>query len=252
MTAMPDGSGEVLPELPEAYRRWRASRLGRITDALEETLVLELVGAAGGRRILDVGCGDAMLLTVLAGKGAVATGVDASPAMLSAGRARAKAAGLDITFVEGDAGALPFADATFDTVTAVTVLCFVPDAEHAVREIARVLRPGGRLVIGELGRYSPWAAKRRISGWLGSDTWRKARFKSAAELRGMVEAAGLSIEAVRGAVYYPPVAWCARLMAPIDPWLGRQTTFGAAFLAIAAVKPAPQPHRGLSAPSETV
>src|SRR3990170_4708341 len=172
---MPDGSGDVLPELPEAYRRWRSSRLGRITDALEETLVLELVGAAGGRCILDVGCGDRMLLTVLAGKGA----------------------GLDITFVEGDAGVLPFADATFDTVTAVTVLCFVPDAEHAVREIARVLRPGGRLVIGELGRYSPWAAKRRISGWLGSATWRKARFKSAAELRGIVEAAGLSIEAMR-------------------------------------------------------
>ena len=234
---MSAGLSEALAELPDAYRQWRSSRLGRITDALEERVILDLAGSVKSLRVLDVGCGDGMLLTALARKGALGTGVDASPTMLSAGRARAKAASLDITFVEGDARALPFPDATFDLATAVTVLCFVPDAEHAVREIARVLRPGGRLVIGELGRYSLWAAKRRISGWLGSATWRKAIFRSAVELRGIVEAAGLSVEAVRGAVYYPPVAWCARLTAPIDPWLGRQTTFGAAFIAIAAVKP---------------
>ncbi|KAB2912459.1 MAG: class I SAM-dependent methyltransferase [Hyphomicrobiaceae bacterium] len=233
---MSAGSPEALPELPEAYRRWRASRLGQTTDALEERLILELAAPVQGLRVLDVGCGDAMLLTALAGKGASATGVDASPAMLSGGRAKAKAAGLDIAFVGGDAEALPFPDAAFDTATAIAVLCFVPDAERAVREIARVLRPGGRLVIGELGRHSLWAAKRRISGWLGSDTWRKARFRSTTELRGIVEASGLSIESVRGAVFYPPFAWCAQLMSPIDLWLGRQMTFGAAFIAIAAVK----------------
>ena len=59
--------------------------------------------------------------------------------MLWVGRARAKAVDLDIAFVEGAARALPFSDATFDLATAVTVSCFVPDAEHAVREITRVL-----------------------------------------------------------------------------------------------------------------
>ena len=235
---MAAGLSEALAELPDAYRQWRSSRLGRITDALEERVILDLAGSVNSLRVLDVGCGDGMLLTALARKGALGTGVDASSTMLAAGRARAKAAGLDIAFVEDDARALPFPDATFDLATAVTVLCFVPDAQRAVREITRVLRPGGRLVIGELGRYSLWAAKRRISGWLGSDTWRNARFRSATELRGIVEAAGLSIELVRGAVYYPPFGWSAQLMSPIDPWLGRQTILGAAFVAVAADKPA--------------
>ena len=125
----------------------------------------------------------------------------------------------------------------FDVVASITVLCFVPDATGAVREMARVLRPGGRLVLGELGRWSLWAAIRRIRGWLGSATWRAARFRTAAELRALAEQAGLSVTAIRGAVYYPPVGLLARTLAPIDSWLGRVTTFGAAFIALSAVSP---------------
>lgn len=56
--------------------------------------------------------------------------------------------------VGGDLNVLPFADLSFDLVTAITVLCFVPDARRAAAEMVRVLRPGGRLVLGELGWYS--------------------------------------------------------------------------------------------------
>ncbi|HEY4775185.1 MAG TPA: hypothetical protein VIH40_10245, partial [Xanthobacteraceae bacterium] len=54
---------------------------------------------------------------------------------------------------------------------------------------------------------------------------------------GLVGAAGLDVTAVRGAVYYPPCAAAARLVAPLDPWLGRTTTLGAAFIALSARKP---------------
>jgi len=151
---------------PDAYRRWRASRLGRVTDRLEEALLLELIGSPAGLRILDAGCGDGVLATALAEHGADVTGIDADPRMLAAARARAETRILPIAFADGDIGALPFPDASFDVVVAVTVLCFVPDTQHAVREMTRVLRPGGRLVIGELGRWNLWAAKRRIKGWV--------------------------------------------------------------------------------------
>lgn len=84
--------------------------------------------------------------------------------MLAAARERARAETVEMTLVEGNAGTLSFSDETFDVVVAVAVLCFVGDAERAVMEMARVLKPGGRLVIGDLGRWNLWVAKRRISG----------------------------------------------------------------------------------------
>ena len=237
MTVAVRETPDSLTGLPDAYRRWRASRLGRVTDALEEDLILKLVGASQGRRILDVGCGDGALATALARRGAILTGVDTDPRMLAAGRERARAETVEITLVEGNAGALPFPDETFDVVLAVTVLCFAGDAERAVGEMARVLKPGGRLVIGELGRWNLWAAKRRISGCLGSPTWRAAKFRTARELAKLIAGAGLTVIARRGAIFYPPCAACATLLAPIDPWLGRCVTFGAAFIGMAATKP---------------
>ena len=123
-------------------------------------------------------------------------------------------------------------------VVAITVLCCVPDAILAVREMVRVLRPGGHIVIGELGRYSTWAVKRRLSGWLGSRTWRSAAFRSGKELKQSLGDSGLTVTELRGAIYYPPVGVCARFLAAIDSWLGRRTIVGAAFLAISATKPA--------------
>jgi hypothetical protein len=94
------------------------------------------------------------------------------------------------------------------------------------------------LVIGELGRWSIWAAARRLRGWFGHAFWRRARFQTADQLRDLVVTAGLTVEDLRGAIFYPPCGAAARLSCGIDRPLGRLTTRGAAFLALAAVKPA--------------
>jgi ubiquinone biosynthesis O-methyltransferase len=223
--------------LRAAYARWRASRLGTITDALESRLIFELLGPAGGLRILDVGCGDGVLSAELARQGANVTGLDADRQMLAAAHRRADESSVHLDLVLGRAEALPFDDAAFDRVLAATVLCFVGEADRAMAEMARVLKPGGRLVVGELGRLSLWAAHRRLRGWLGSRTWRAARFWTARELRRLMETAGLDGSEVRGSAYYPPFAVAAQLLAPIDAWLGRRTTLGAAFIAMSAIKP---------------
>lgn len=222
---------------PQAYVGWRATSLGAITDVLEHRVIVDLMGELAGRRFLDAGCGDGGLVCAAAAQGAAATGVDPDPAMLAAAQSRTAQAGLEATFLAGRVEQLPFADSSFDLVASVTVLCFVDDDAGALREMARVLRPGGRLVLGELGRWSSWAALRRMRGWLGSTTWRKARFRTSRELRVLVQQAGLRVTAVRGAVYYPPSDLLAHLLAPLDPRLGRITSVGAAFIALGAVKP---------------
>ena len=220
---------------PQAYASWRTTSLGAVTEALEQRLILDLMGNLDGTRFLDAGCGDGALIFAAASRGAEATGVDSDPAMLAAARTRADKDGIKAAFLEGRIERLPFPDASFDVVVAITVLCFVADAAGALREMARVLRPGGRLVLGELGRWSLWAARRRIRGWLGAATWKAARFRTARELRALAEQAGLSVTTIRGAVFYPPVSILAQALAPLDPWLGRLTTVGAAFIALSAV-----------------
>ncbi len=229
----------TIPDLgPEVYARWRASEIGAATERLERRLILELVGDVSGCRVLDVGCGDGEFALELTRRGAIVTGIDASAAMIDAAKDRAKQHNADITFQVATAEHLPFPAERFDVVTAITILCFVEDAAPVFREIAGVLRPGGRLVIGELGKWSTWAAGRRIRAWLGSRLWRRGQFRKANELRGLAEQAGLVVKGVHGAIYYPRWGLAARLLSPFDPALGRLTTIGAGFVALSAIKPA--------------
>jgi len=227
----------ALDVLPDDYADWRRSTLGRITDALEERLLLDRIGPVRGLRILDVGCGDGVLATRLAQDGAHVTGLDASADMLVAARKRAKAAGVEVDLAEGDADDVPFPAEHFDIVVSVATLCFVDEPGRAIRDMVRVLKPGGRLILGELGRWNLWAAQRRVKGWLGSKLWGAANFRSRADLIELADQAGLRDAAVTAAVFYPPLGIAARLMAPVDHKIGNVTTIGGAFLVLSATKP---------------
>jgi SAM-dependent methyltransferase len=222
---------------PLEYARWRESRLGAITERLERRAVLDLAGTLAGRDVLDVGCGDGAYAMAAARSGARVTAVDRSASVVEAARRRARDEGLAVAFEVADARSLPFPAGCFDVVLAVTVLCFVPDPALAVAEMARVLRPGGVLVLGDLGRWSAWGAWRTLRGWAGSRTWRGARFWSPRELRALLREAGLVPGRARGAAFYPPVAAAAALLERVDPLIARATRVGAAFIALAASKP---------------
>uniref|UniRef100_A0A7S4K3P3 Methyltransferase type 11 domain-containing protein n=1 Tax=Odontella aurita TaxID=265563 RepID=A0A7S4K3P3_9STRA len=231
------------PELtPEIYAKWRESKLGNLTESIERGLMLELVGDdLTGKSILEIGCGDGNLVVELSkathGLGKM-TAVDASNAMIEAAKSRASEHRAEVTFSAAIAQDLPFDDMQFDLVVAQTILCFIKDPLPVFREISRVLRPGGTIVIGELGKWSTWALERRLKAMRGSSLWKKGVFRTAEELKGLALSAGLLPSRISGAVYYPRYLPLARLLSPYDHIFSRISTVGAAFLAMKASKPA--------------
>jgi ubiquinone/menaquinone biosynthesis C-methylase UbiE len=106
----------------------------------------EWIGERAHGRVLEVAVGTGRSLEFYA-PDVELTGVDLSPAMLRRARRRARELELSPTFKVADAEQLPFDDATFDTVVCALGLCSIPRPEVAVREMARVLVPGGTLLL---------------------------------------------------------------------------------------------------------
>ena len=100
-----------------------------------------------GARVLDVAAGSGNASLAAARCGCEVTGLDYVPELLERGRLRAAAEGLPVSFVEGDAEALPYADASFDAVLSVVGVMFAPDQERAAAELVRVCRPGGTIAL---------------------------------------------------------------------------------------------------------
>lgn len=146
---------DAIRGIDEAKAREMASRSlelrGRSPDEVAaRAAYLDLLGLTSGERVLEVGCGSGVVLRDAARRvapGGTAVGLDPSPALLAVARELAAEHGLAdvVDLREGDVRALPFGDAEFDAVLAVTTLLHVPDAARAIPEMVRVTRPGGRV-----------------------------------------------------------------------------------------------------------
>lgn len=215
---------------PPSYASWFRSPLGEAVWADERRALEHAIGPVSGLRILDAGTGEGRYAMELEAAGASVVGLDRSTGMLDAARARGGAGAAKPEWVQGDVRALPFRSNSFDVAIAVTVLCFAAEPDRLIGELARVVRPGGRVVIGELGRWSTWAMGRRLRRFRGSDRWRKAHFWSRRELKSLLAGAGLKPTTEGAAVFYPKGLYHCRALRTTDEVLGRHFSFGAAFI----------------------
>jgi len=126
-----------------------------------------------GERVVDVGSGggiDSLIAAKMVGPNGHVIGIDMTPAMLTKARASAAAAGTpNVEFREGFGEALPVEDGWADLIISNGVLNLMPDKDGALREMARVLKPGGRLQIGDIlvQKPVPQSAKQDIALWTG-------------------------------------------------------------------------------------
>jgi ubiquinone/menaquinone biosynthesis C-methylase UbiE len=110
-------------------------------------MLVEALDVHSTERVLDVATGSGNAALAAARRGCAVVGLDYVPALLERARRRSEAEGLEAEFVEGDAEALPFEDASFDVVSSVFGAMFAPNQEQTANELARVCRPGGRIGI---------------------------------------------------------------------------------------------------------
>lgn len=116
-----------------------------ISDALEHCV--RRLAPQPGERVLDLATGTGWTSRLVARRGALVHGVDIADGLLASARARAAAEGLPIAYELGDAEALPFDDASFDAVISTFGVMFVSRPEAAAAELARIVRPGGRVAL---------------------------------------------------------------------------------------------------------
>jgi SAM-dependent methyltransferase len=161
-----------------------------------EVVDLDLLGVRPGARALDVGCGVGRLMLRMARRGCRVTGVELMRPDLRSARRLLREVWQQVELIEGDGGRLPFADESFDFVTCTETLEHVADYGLALRELARVLRPGGGLVVS-VPDALPELIVRELSELYRSDPWGHRRIFSRGGIARAVEAAGPRVYARR-------------------------------------------------------
>lgn len=167
-------TGRVLARLLDYRNEW--------LDGVPESAIESFAGTGNpfslgapqpGEHVVDVGCGagiDSLIAAHMVGPTGYVIGVDMTPAMIAKARGSAAEAGLtNVEFREGYGEALPVADGWADVLISNGVLNLMPDKPAGLQEMARVLRPGGRLQIGDIlvQKAVPESAKRKIELWTG-------------------------------------------------------------------------------------
>jgi arsenite methyltransferase len=126
-----------------------------------------------GERVLDLGSGagtDSLVAALMVGPEGSVTGIDMTTEMVEKARSGAEALGLEnVSFVEGEAESLPFADESFDVVISNGVVDLIPDKDAVFAELRRVLVPGGRIQIADVTIQQPVSeeGRRKIDLWTG-------------------------------------------------------------------------------------
>jgi len=190
----------------DAYNSCFAYSRKRLTDLLDSNLPAQ----GDGLRVLDVGCGTGHHMASIRERGFEVAGIDGSEEMLN----QARANNPDSDIRQADVEALPFPDSSFDLIVCVEVIRYLPSSAQCIREMARVLRPGGICLATAtplLNLNGYWLVNRLANLTKVGDLVRlKQFFATSRRLRRQFREAGFVKPSVSG-VYLGPINWIERL-----------------------------------------
>lgn len=150
---------------PASYEAWYHTPRGQWIGDLEFVLIQKLLRAKAGSTLLDVGCGTGYFSRRFREKDLQVTAIDSSLLMLEYAYQQSS----DINFMQARAEGLPFADNSFDYVTAITSLCFVESPEGVLQEMWRVAKKG--ILLGLLNRHSLLYRQKQGKGMYSGARW---------------------------------------------------------------------------------
>jgi len=212
------------------YDQWYQRLEGQYADAQEKKLFLRLVQPQREQSLLEVGCGTGHNLEFFSKLGLNVTGVDSSEPMLQMAMKRL---GPEVKLLLGKANKLAFDNNSFDIVTLITVLEFLPDPAGALMEAARVSRE--KVYIGVLNKASILGIVRRLEGRFRKSIYNQARFYTIWEIERMSRRVLDNVSLRWENVLFFPLGW-HRYCHRIDRFLSFQRNPFGAFLGICATK----------------
>lgn len=172
-------------EIAGRYDEWYSTKMGNFADMVETRLAFELFKPESGMKVLDVGCGTGNFSIKLAKMGCSVTGIDISREMLSIARRKAEQLELDIRFELMDVYDIRQPDDSFDAVFSMAAFEFIKEPGRAFREMMRVLKPGGQLLIGTIHKNSSWGRLYMEQAKRPDSIFRFADFKTLEELENL-------------------------------------------------------------------
>jgi ubiquinone/menaquinone biosynthesis C-methylase UbiE len=214
-----DEAGRVFDRQAARYDAWYETERGAAIFA-EELRALRPLTTELPRPWLEIGVGTGRFAAALG----IEVGVDPARGALELARQR------HVAVVAARGEALPFRTGAFGAAFILVTLCFVADSLAVLREAARVVRPGGGIVLGLVPAESPWGERYRMLAAQGDQFYRDARFLGRSEVSALLDAAGLRAIRWRSALVWPPQS-----DPPVAPVVLEGVDPRAGFIAVLAV-----------------
>lgn len=187
----------IFDDFAENYDSWFLTPVGEKVFNLELELLLKVVEPTKGKTMLDVGIGTGLFATQFRNHGVEVKGIDPSEKMLDIAIKR----GFDVK--KGFGESIPFEDNTFDIVLSMTSIEFSREPEKFIRELVRVVKPQGKVVVAVLNLFSFYGISRRLRGIFEESVFKDAHFYCYFELLKLMKKY-LKMVKINSSVFFNP------------------------------------------------